>query len=61
MTIVGIESIKSRIISNTMTIMRTPKIKTLGTQAPLLKHQDYLNIKKVNSKNKNMTIVTKAL
>ncbi len=35
-----------------MTIAKTPKTRTLGTQAPLPKHQKYLNIKKVNSKNK---------
>jgi len=52
MTIVRIESTKSRNINNTMTITRTPKTRTLGTQAPLPKHQEYLNIKKVNSKNK---------
>jgi hypothetical protein len=52
MTIVRVENTKSRNINNTMNIMRTPKIKTLGTQAPLLKHQEYLKIKKVNSKNK---------
>jgi hypothetical protein len=49
---VRIENTKSRNIKNTMTIVGTPKTRTLGTQAPFAKHQEYLNIKKVNSKNK---------